>query len=249
MAKRLSSLFSLGSDHSDQSSESRQSSSLHPARPPKKQRSIQSLRDQSSTHLARKSLPDLRPSSNLYALDEQSSGFTPPFDPSILPQIVDDAMLLQPPTQLKPMPLRSQSPDGSVAGSRPISRGSRQESGASSYLTCRPESRSASRPASPTNFLALPPTSRSSSRSASRPASPIKFLAPPTTSHPLTPTTEPRLRRRKSWMPGKLRKESADEGTTANSPQAWIVMPKEKILYDLNPLASFHKASNLRRFS
>lgn len=264
-AKRLSSIFSMGSNVSDQSSESRVSSSIHPARPPREQSQspgraageqspVPGLGSQDPVKLSRKSLPNLRPTSHLQNLHtEQSSGYTPPFDPTILPRIEDDDILLNPPL-LKPLPIRTQSPSGSLGGSRPVSRGSPMSGrppsrgnpfdSRGSPMDGRPpsrgnpfESRSSSRPPN-----SLPP-SRPPSQPTSRPASPIKFRPTTPTTRPLTPTMEANLAKRKSWMPGKPRKADHDGGDHADSLPVWMVTPKEKIPYDVSALANFHRVS------
>ena len=247
-AKRISSIFSMGSNFSDQSSESRMSSSVHPARPPKeqsqspnhasgKQSPASGFGHQDPVKLSRKSLPSLRPTSHLQNLhSEQSSGFTPPFDPTILPRIEDDDVLLNPPLLLKPLPIRAQSPNGSSEGSRPVSRGKQMDSRPPSRGSPF-DSRSNSRPPSSR------PPSRPPSQPASRPASPIKLRPPTPTARPLTPTTEAKLAKRRIWMPGKSRKEGQDGGDHVNSPQAWVVTPREKIPYDVSGLAGFHRVS------
>lgn len=252
-AKRISSIFSMGSNVSDQSSESRISPSGHPARPPREQsRSpVSASGEQShvpgsgqrnSADFLRKSLPSLRPTTHLQNLhSEQSSGYTPPFDPTILPRIEDDDVLLNPPPLLKPLPVRAQSPGSSLGGSRPVSRGNPMDS--------RPASRgnpfdsgSSSRPPSSRR------PSRPPSQSASRPASPIRLLPQTPTARPLTPTTDAKLAKRRSWMPGKLRKAGQDEGDHANGPQAWMVTPKEKRPYDVSGLANFQRVSHPEDF-
>ena len=234
-AKRISSIFSMGSNVSDQSSESRVSSSINPARPPREQ-SQSPIHALGQRNPVNPSLPDLRPTSHLQNLhNEQSSGLTPPFDPTILPRIEDDDVLLNhPPPLLKPLPIRAQSPGGSLEGSRPVSRGnpldSRPPSRGNPF-----DSRSSSRPPSSR------PPSRPPSRPASRPASPIKFRPQTPTARPLTPTTETKLAKRRSWMPGKLRKAGLGEGDPGNGPQAWTITPNENIPYDVSALASFQR--------
>lgn len=247
-AKRISSIFSMGSNISDQSSESRMSPSFHPARPPREQNQspihvsgeqshVLGSEQRDSVNLSRKSLPNLRPTSHLQNLHtEQSSGYTPPFDPTILPRIEDDDVLLNPPPLLKPLPIRAQSPGGSLGGSRPVSRGDAMDNRPASRGNPF-DSRSSSRPPSSR------PPSRPPSQPASRPASPIRLRPQTPTNRPLTPTTEAKLAKRRSWMPGKLRKAGQDEGNNANSTQAWMVTPNEKIPYDLSALASFHRVS------
>ena len=235
-AKRISSIFSMGSNVSDQSSESRLSSSIHPARPPKERSQSPSraagkpiddpgLGQQDPANLLGESIPNLRPTFHLQNLhNEQSSGYTPPFDPTILPRIEDNDILLNPPVLHKPMPIRAQSPNSSPGGSRPVSRGNPFDSRSSS----RPPS---SRPPS------CPP-----SQPASRPASPAKLRPSTPTARPLTPTSEAKLAKGKSWMPGKSRKTGQDGGH-GDIPQAWMVTPQEKKPYDVSALANFHRVS------
>ena len=248
--KRLSSIFSLGSNVSDQSSESRMSSSVHPARPPREQsqspsrapreqNDVPGLGHRDPVTVTRKSLPELRPTHLQNLHSEQSSGFTPPFDPTILPRIEDDDILLNPPPPLKPLPFRPQSPSSSIASSRPVSRGNQLDSRPPSRGN-QFDSRSSSRPPS----SRLP--SRPPSRPASRPASPIKLRPSTPMARPLTPTTEAKLARRRSWMPGKLRKPEQDGGDQVNGPQAWMLTPKGKTPYDISGLASFHRVSLLK---
>ena len=250
-AKRISSIFSMGSNVSDQSSESRLSSSIHPARPPKEPSQNPScasgdpshhsgLGQQDPANLLGEPFPNLRPTSHLQNLhNEQSSGYTPPFDPTILPRIEDNDILLNPPMLRKPMPIRAQSPNGSSGGSRPVSRGNQMDS--------RPvsrgnpfDSRSSSRP--PTSR----PPSCPPSQHASRPASPVKLRPPTPTARPLTPTSEAKLAKRKSWIPGKARKAGQDGEDHGDIPQAWVVTPKEKTPYDVSALANFHRVSSPR---
>ena len=236
-AKRISSIFSMGSNVSDKSSESRLSSSIHPARPPREPSQTPScvsgkpshdpgLGQQDPANLLGESLPNLRPTSHLQNLhNEQSSGYTPPFDPTILPRIEDNDILLNPPILRKPMPIQAQSPNGSPGGSRPVSRGNPFDSRSSS----RPPS---SRPPS------CPP-----SQPTSRPPSPVKLRPPTPTARPLTPTAEAKFAKRKNWMPGKPRKTEQDGGDHGEMPQAWMVTPKEKTPYDISALANFHRVS------
>ena len=241
-AKRISSIFSMGSNVSDQSSESRLSPSIHPARPPRDPSQSPSfasektshdshLGQQDSANLLGQSLSNLRPTHHLQNLhNEQSSGLTPPFDPTILPRIEDNDLLLNPPILRKPMPIQAESPNGSPRGSRPVSRGNPFDS------------RSSSRPSSGR------PPSCPPSQPASRPASPVKLRPPTPTAHPLTPTSEAKLAKRKSWIPGKSRKVGQDGGDHGDIPQAWLVTPNEKTPYDVSALANFHRVS-FPRFS
>ena len=236
----------MGSNVSDQSSASRVSPSIHPARPPReqskspdyasgKQSQTSGLGPQDPVNLAREPIPDLRPTSHLQNLhNEQSSGYTPPFNPTILPRIEDDDVLLNPPLLRKPIPIRAQSPNGSLGGSRPVSRGNAMDSRPASRGNPF-ESRSSSRPPSSR------PPSRPPSQPASRPTSPAKLRPPTPTARPLTPTTEAKLAKRKSWMLGKPRKTAQDGGDHGSQSQAWMVTPKEKTPYDVSELANFHR--------
>lgn len=231
MAKRLSSMFSLGSNHSDQSSDSRLGASIHPARPPK---------EQGTATYTQKPASDLRPSSNLQNLhNDHSSGLTPPFNPTLLPHIDDDDPFMHPPQLLAPAyPPRSDSP----GGSRPSSRASRPEGSEASFrqpppllkpLPLPPDSSDGSRPVSRDSRPESGISSRPSSQPSSRPASPSKF-------RPLTPTTESQKNsKRRSWLPGKSRPESQDEGDGLQIPQAWLVTPQDKLLYECTALANF----------
>lgn len=217
MAKRLSSIFSLGSDYSDQSNDSRIRSSIHPARP---------LKEQGLA--ARKSTPDLRPSKSLHDLHNgHTSGLTPPFNPTIEDS---DPFLQIPQFQRPPLPPASTSP----GGSRPSS--SRPESSDESFLQppllqplpILPDSPNSSRHVSRNSKPGSRAPSRSPSHPSSRPTSPTKL------------TIESRkISKRRSWLPGKSRPESSDGGDGFQMQQAWIVTPQDKLPYDASPLASF----------
>lgn len=235
MAKRLSSMFSLGSNYSDQSSDSRLGSSIHPARPPK---------EQSNAVLTQKTTTDLRPSSNLQDLHNgHSSGLTPPFNPTLLPRIEDSDPFLQAPRLLAPVyPPRLDSP----GGSRPSSRENRPENSEDFFspppllkpLPTLPDSANASRPVSRDSRPGSRAPSRPTSQPPSRPASPTKF-------RPLTPTSETtKVSKRRSWLPGKSRPESQDGSDGFQMPQAWLVTPREKLQYDPSSLASFVKVGS-----
>ena len=77
--------------------------------------------------------------------------------------------------------------------------------------------------------------SQGGSRPGSRVASPSKFH------RPSTPGAEKKLKKRRSWLPGKSTFEPADGSDGESLPQAWIVTPNEKINYDLDPLIHFQK--------
>ena len=241
MAKRISSILSLSSNHSDQSSDSRLGSSVHPARPPK---------EQSPPTFARKSMNDLRPTSDLQNLhNTHHSGPTPPFNPTVLPPIQDDDSLLQRPQYLSPFPPRSDSTGGnrptSGASSRPNSMDdtSLQHPSFLKPLPVRSESSSGSRPVSTGSGpegLASPPL-LSPSLSSSRPSS-------PNTIRPPTPAGEHKLSKRKSWIPGRSRAGSQSVEDGPHDQQAWIVTPKEMFPYDTTALANFHPVSTYQGF-
>jgi len=239
MARRISSIFSLGSNSSDRtesSNDSRLPSSVNPSRPP---------RDRSPATLAAKSTPELRPTNNLQDLHKnQSSGLTPPFNPSLLPRIDDDHPLLQPPQHLSPYPVRSQSP----SGSRPASVGSRPQSRAGNHdllahppallspLAIWPDSSGGGRPVNGGSGPGSSAGSHPGSRPSSRPASPIKPRSQ-------TPTTEEKAGKRRSWLPGRFKAEAQDEGHDTQTSKASIITPQGNIPYDTSPLASLQKVS------
>ena len=232
MAKRISSIFSMNSNYSDQSSDSRHGSSLHPARPSK---------EQSSVATPYKSMPNLRPISNLQdAQITQSLATTPPFNTTISPRTDHDELMLQPSEYAPAFPARSSSRPSSIAGMpsdtdelllppppllKPLPERSESPTG----------SRPVTRGSGPESF----PGSRSPSRPGSRPAS-------PNTSRPQTPTTDQRLLKKKSWLSGKLHAGPPGGEDTAQMPQAWAVTPQQKIPYDVNPLANFDRVNSSR---
>ena len=232
MAKRISSIFSVNSNYSDQSSDSRHGSSLHPARPSK---------EQSSVATPHKSMPNLRPMSNLQAPQiTQSSALTPPFNTAVLPRIDHDELMLQSSEYPPSFPSRSSSRPSSIAG-MPSSTDEPLLAPPPLLkpLPGRSESPSSSRPVSRGSGPESLPGSRPPSRPGSRPAS-------PNTSRPQTPTSDQRLLKRKSWLPGKSHAGSRGGEDTAQTPQAWAVTPQQKIPYDVNPLANFHRVNSSR---
>lgn len=228
MAKRISSMFSLSSNHSDQatsSNDSREPSSLHPARPP---------REQSIPNLSTTSTPKLLPTADSPDLQNgQCLGAAPRLNTSLSPQIDDGQSMLQSPHTLSPLPMHSASPGGSRPAS-PATPSFLQPPELLQPLPTQIESQSGSRPRRASlNRISI--GSRSSSRPPSRPASPVK-------SRPQTPLGN-KLSKRRSWIPGIARGLSQSEGQAppAYSMQAWIVTPQEKLPYDTFPLAIFDK--------
>jgi len=237
MAKRISSIFSLGSNQSDQSSDSRLGSSTHPARPPKAQ---------GHAPFVQKSMPELRPSKNLQDLHKSNaSSLTPPFNPTLLPRIEDGDLCLQPPQLLASgYPPRSDSP----GGSRPSSRASRPESSNEfsqqpppllKPLSILPDSSNTSRPTSKDSRPESWAPSRPPSQPSSRPTSRAKI-------RPLTPSTSEaqKISKKRSWLSGKSRPESQDGRDGFQMPQAWLVTAQEKLPYDAAPLAHFVTVSH-----
>ena len=232
MAKRISSIFSMSSNYSDQSSDSRYGSSLHPARPSK---------EQSSVATPHKSMPNLRPTSNLQDPQiSQSPTTTPPPNTVISSRADRDERMLQPSEYHRSFPIRSSSRPSSIVGMPsnteepmlpppPLLK----------PLPGRSESPIGSRPVSRGSGPESLPGSRSPSRPGSLPAS-------PNTSRPQTPTTDQRLLKKKSWLSGKLHGSSRGGENTAQMPQAWAVTPQQKIPYDVSPLANFHKVNSSR---
>lgn len=239
MARRISSIFSLGSNSSsrtEDSNDSRLPASVHPSRPP---------RQRSPARLSARSTPELRPTNNLQDLnDNQSSSPTPPFNPSLLPRIDDEHHLLQPPQLLSPCTIQSES----NGGSRPASVGSRPRSRAGNDnplgqhptflkpLPVRPGSSGGGRPASGESGPGSSAGSRPDSQSPSRPASPVK-------SRPQTPATEQKSGKRRSWLPGRFKAEAQDEGYDTQITPALIITPQGKLPYDTSLLANFLKVT------
>ena len=241
MAKRISSIFSVGSsssDHSQSTNSSRLAASVHPTQP---------SRDQSPARLAAKSTPELRPPiSQQEQLDAPSPESTPAPNLTLPPRNDGDQNILQSPQLLSPVPIDATSNNGS----RRSSIGSKRQSGRANDdyahafaallkpLPIRASSPSATRPFSGSSVSGSNAGSRPSSRPSSRPASPIK-------SRPQTPTKEPALGRRRSWIPGKakveIHGEQHGEQHNANPSQAWVVTPQGKLPYDTAGLANFQK--------
>ena len=228
MAKRIASIFSIGSNVSDQSQHSNSSrvpSSIHPARPPKEQNSAGAVADPT---------PELQPTDDLHNLHtHQSAGLTPRLD--------DEHLMLQSPQLLSPIPIDETSPNGSrraSISSRPHSRlGSGDPNNQPSIhkpLPIGSESPSGNRPVSGGSYGGSNAGSRPDSRSPSRPASPIK-------SRSQTPTGEQRLGKRRGWLPGKTKGEMPEEEHSVFPSHAWVVTPHEKLPYDTVPLSHFKK--------
>lgn len=220
MAKRLSSIFSLGSNNSEASSHSSKS------RP----RSVFTADQVPADHLpsalltSPRSTPDLRPSTLSSRFQDaqllQYARRAPPGDPSrlsphvgpvissALPSLDEDDGLLAPPFPRKPLPQQTGSPDGS----RPVSRSSRPGSRAPSRDGMAPHSRTSS----PTKLRLATPTGEQS-----------------------------RLSKRRSWLPGSRGRPEADsagiDGASGNA--AWILTPvtQDKLHYDLTPMINFQK--------
>ena len=231
MAKRISSIFSVGSsssDHTQSSNGSRLSSSIQSSRP---------RREPSPAKLVTKSTPELRPTDIVQQPNESRPlGLNPQGNSFLLTPIDHEQNVLQSPQLLSPIPINETSPNGSrraSISSRPTTRDGniealRQHIPILKPLPIRSESPSGIRPFSPGSA-----GSRPGSRPPSRPDSPIK-------SRPQTPTKEKRLSRRRSWIPGKGRTEIQEEQVTYPS-QAWVDMPDDNVPYDVNPLANLQQ--------
>ncbi|KAI4288636.1 MAG: hypothetical protein L6R35_002104 [Caloplaca aegaea] len=258
-AKRISSLFSLGSTSSDKSSNfSTTTLSPNPSH---------SSRGSSPP---RKPLPasaNPRPLSTSAAVHELRLGHdhqsTPTFGPTLSPPLTGDDDLPSINGTYKPMPGRMDSPThtNSRAGSRP---GSRPPSPAKAFLrpvtpvsdagrpesraSSRPDSRASNPPSSPHKGFHRPftpssdngrPMSRGNTGLGSRPNSPSKHT------RAVTPTNELKVHKRRSWIPGKARAEV--QPGEVQLPNAWIAAPSdlEKPRYDLSPLLNFQRIPEL----
>ncbi|KAI4141239.1 MAG: hypothetical protein L6R39_005452 [Caloplaca ligustica] len=255
-AKRLSSIFSLGSTSSDKSTNtSAPTLSPYPS---------QSSRASSPP---RKPLPanaKLRPLSTSASVQElrvrHDQRPTPTFGPTLSPPLTGEDDMLPLNGLHKLMPARQDSPApgaGSRPGTRPpspskgflrpltpVSDSGRPDSRPSSRASSRAASRSSSpykdfhRPFTPTSDTSRP-ASRGNYSPGSRPDSPSKHLRAP------TPTKEQKLNKRRSWMPGKTRVEV--QTGKVQLPKAWIAAPSnaEKTTYDLSPLLNFQPVPEL----
>ncbi|KAL9099478.1 MAG: hypothetical protein Q9163_005029 [Psora crenata] len=79
---------------------------------------------------------------------------------------------------------------------------------------------------------------RAGARASSRPSNPSMLRS-------LTPTNEPKLLKRRTWMPGRSVQVPENGHDAAQSAQAWIITPEEKIHYDLTPLLEFKPVPEL----
>ncbi|KAL8731243.1 MAG: hypothetical protein Q9181_004357 [Wetmoreana brouardii] len=256
-AKRISSIFSLGSNSSDKSSNvSFATPSSHPS---------QSSRGSSPPRKplpASAKIPALTTSTTNQELHEQNSHPVPSlFGPTLSPPLTGDDNLSIPPVTLKPLPHGIGSPVGSTTSLTSSRPGSRSASPNKAFLRpltptsdiSRPDSRASSRPGSRASspqknfhrpFTPSSDTSRPASRGTlgpgSRPESPSKQLL-----HSTAAIGDQRFAKRKSWLPGKSR-VVAQPGEV-KLPEAWIVAPSniERYPYDPSPLANFQRVGEL----
>ena len=217
MARRISSIFSMGSSSSDTNTNSSLPHSTdNPAhaangRPP------------SAQLTSARSTPDLRPNTPSSRFQDaqqlHNARRTPPIDTSRLspragpltaplPSLEEDGGLLSPQVLRKPIPQQA----GSPGGSRPVSRNSGPGSSASSRDGTGPDSRRAS----------------------------------PARLRPTTPTSEQSKHlKRRTWLPGSRGKSGSEDGNTdgISGSASWIITPQlqDSIRYDLAPLVNFQK--------
>ena len=248
-AKRLSSLFSLGST-SEKSNDSRMPTTRTP----------QDSRTNSPSRLPHISTSTLQPSASSPNLRTPISGLSPQLDPAFDSTYSTATLGSQglPPSFFKPEPLplgslrviRPGNAAGSRSGSPPknfsrpnSSDGSRATSPSRDLIRPMTPTSENGRPSRPASRAGLTPISRPASRVGlipiSRPTSPDKHL-----SRPATPTTEKRLSKKRSWLPGRSKHDSADEGGGAHTtPRAWVLSPHQQRTYDVSPLLNFQRVS------
>ncbi|KAL8943908.1 MAG: hypothetical protein Q9216_000802 [Gyalolechia sp. 2 TL-2023] len=240
-ARRISSIFSLGSN-SDKSSNASSTLTSHLSN---------SSRDSNKPPPA--SRRSLKTSASQELREKQAIQATPTFGPTLSPPLTGDGWC--PPNAV---PERTGSPEDiatSKTGSRPNSRPASPSHGLLRPLTPvsdagQPDSRASSRRGSRTSsphkdfhrpFTPISDVSRPASRATygpgSRPASPSK--------QPPTSTKEKRISRRKSWIPGRSRIDVDAGGVQL--PQAWVVSPLsvDKLPYDVSPLVDFQQVPEL----
>ncbi len=240
-ARRISSIFSLGSTSSDKSnSKSNRPPSIH---------TPHDSRTPSPSKLHPTHTSTLQPSASSPNLRTPRSGESPRLDPSFDPIYPASAIRGHdlPPGVYKPLPL----PPGSFRGARPHSAASSRPSSPPKNFS-RPSSSNGSRPASPSKAFLRPMTSTSERGRPSRPASMVSLTATsrpisPTKhlSRPATPISERQTSKRRSWLPGRSKHESAEASGEAQAPPlAWALVPEQQIPYDVSPLLNFQKVSN-----
>lgn len=228
MARRLSSLLSLNTKAFDRGSpEDGRPQSNDPSRPTYSRQSSSNDNRRKSSYVpdpnlspqptysryARKSTSDLRPPSSASPQTTQDghspAGWPLSYNPGLSTTVEDDVHANG---SLHP-PEQLLKPLPSPSGSRPSSGMDRTETRGVN------ERGRSSRPGS-----------RANSPNRSRPTTPGR---------PITPGSEGRLTKRRSWFPGRSRGESRSEATNIPMPQAWVASPQDKIPYDLTPLLDF----------
>ena len=239
-ARRISSIFSLGSTSSDKSKNSNLTPSVHAPR---------ESRSPSPARLPQLFTSTLQPSESLQNLRTPSAGpsphLSPAFDPGYSISTLPDNALPQ--GVCKPAPL----PPGSLRPIRPGSTPGTRPSPPPINFS-RPASSGGSRPVSPSRDL-RPITPNSDSGMSSRPPSrvgltPISRPISPSKhpSRPTTPIPGKKLSNRRSWLPGRSRHGSVDETDgERSSSRAWVLTPDQQRPYDVSPLIKFQRVSNV----
>lgn len=212
--RRISSLFSLGSNSSDKSVDTTKSSPS--LAPPilSNEASAVIFAEPVSTELQITISPDAQ-----YSSQEPSIQISPD-NPSEAPLLPPDDPLSPVPQMILPLPENQTALIRNKPRSNSESRIRIQtdESEAESHV----ENRGGSRPAS-----------RVENKSASRPGSPPRL-------HQSTTYAERRLSRRRSWLPTKSKPEPRGD---VDGPAHWLIRPDEKLPYDISPLIQFQKVN------
>ncbi|KAL8833936.1 MAG: hypothetical protein Q9170_004013, partial [Blastenia crenularia] len=248
-AKRISSIFSIGSNFSEKSSSTSSTLFSQPS---------QSSRASSPP---RKPLPIAAKTYPTSVQELQTESEVPAkFGPTLSPPLTGNDDGAFPDGVYKPLPERSASPAGSARGRAGSAPGTRSSSpfkgflrpltpvsdigGTDSRFSSQPGSRTSSphkdfhRPFTPVSDASRP-SSRGNLGGVSRPHSPSKQLPGS------TPLKEKRISRRRSWIPGRSRMdEPVEKGQLSG---AWIMTASssEKPSYDLSPLVNFQQVPEL----
>ena len=255
-ARRISSIFSLGSGSSGKNSNaSHQTSSTVPT-------------EISTTESPLPPVPPKGPS----AVPDNAifMGYIPDMPPHAPPPVPSKEMALGlpaiPPRVPHERPHSTFTPTLYPDGKPPASLGTSRSMGhlprleedgllLAPYLAARPQNNASpdhsrpnsqaglgSRSGSPTRLKPLPEgaespfSEKSNSRPGSRADSRSRPSSPSKGSRSLTPTSDSR---RRSWLPGRARRDSHEPDQETHMPRAWILGSEDNAPYNVSPLANF----------
>ena len=251
-AKRISSIFSLGSNSSDKSSNASfappSSHPSHSSRGSSPKRKPLPASAQVRPSETSSSAQELRGRQKIKASPSSSADFSPP--------LTGDDELASVSEAFKPMPQQMASPTAKSPSNRVRKHLHGRPNSPSKGLlrpmtpvsdSGNPDSRTSSRATSPQKDFHRPftpssdtsrPASRGDFKAGTQPDSPSSHVL-----RPATPNIEQKSSKRKSWMPGKSREEPMEGGQV---PEAWILASSDEARtpYDLRPLIEFQKVGS-----